>query len=168
MESTAALSRNRRLAGLAGWLLLCFAVSAIGALASIQAQAFYGQLVQPDWAPPGYVFGPVWTILYAMMAIAAWLVWCKGGFRENRLALSLFLAQLAVNALWSWLFFAWFLGALAFAEIMLLWLLIATTLWAFWRRRLLAGMLMLPYLAWVSFAAMLNFSVWQLNPGLLG
>jgi benzodiazapine receptor len=168
MESTAALSRNRRLAGLAGWLLLCFAVSAIGALASIQAQAFYGQLVQPDWAPPGYVFGPVWTILYAMMAIAAWLVWCKGGFRENRLALSLFLAQLAVNALWSWLFFAWFLGALAFADIMLLWLLIATTLWAFWRRHLLAGMLMLPYLFWVSFAAMLNFSVWQLNPGLLG
>jgi len=168
MESTAALSRNRRLAGLAGWLLLCFAVSAIGALASIQAQAFYGQLVQPDWAPPGYVFGPVWTILYAMMAIAAWLVWCKGGFRENRLALSLFLAQLAVNALWSWLFFAWFLGALAFADIMLLWLLIATTLWAFWRRHLLAGMLMLPYLFWVSFAAMLNFSVWQLNPELLG
>ncbi|MDA0687476.1 MAG: tryptophan-rich sensory protein [Proteobacteria bacterium] len=168
MESTAALSRNRRLAGLSGWLLLCFAVSAIGALASIQAQAFYGHLVQPDWAPPGYVFGPVWTILYAMMAIAAWLVWCKGGFRENRLALSLFLAQLAVNALWSWLFFAWFLGALAFADIMLLWLLIATTLWAFWRRHLLAGMLMLPYLFWVSFAAMLNFSVWQLNPGLLG
>lgn len=168
MESTAALSRNRRLAGLAGWLLLCFAVSAIGALASIQAQAFYGQLIQPRWAPPGYVFGPVWTILYAMMAVAAWLVWCDGGFRQNRLALSLFLAQLALNALWSWLFFAWFLGALAFAEIMLLWLLIATTLWAFWRRRLLAGMLMLPYLAWVSFAAMLNFSVWQLNPGLLG
>ena len=168
MEPTAALSRNRRLAGLAGWLLLCFAVSASGALASIQAQTFYGQLIQPDWAPPGYVFGPVWTILYAMMAIAAWLVWCKGGFRENRLALSLFLAQLAVNALWSWLFFAWFLGALAFADIMLLWLLIATTLWAFWRRHLLAGMLMLPYLFWVSFAAMLNFSVWQLNPGLLG
>jgi tryptophan-rich sensory protein len=103
-----------------------------------------------------------------MMAIAAWLVWCKGGFKENRLALSLFLAQLAVNALWSWLFFAWFLGALAFADIMLLWLLIATTLWAFWRRRFLAGILMLPYLFWVSFAAMLNFSVWQLNPGLLG
>ena len=168
MESTAALSSNRRLAGLAGWLLLCFAVSAIGALASIQAQTFYAQLVQPDWAPPGYVFGPVWTILYAMMAIAAWLVWCKGGFKENRLALSLFLAQLAVNALWCWLFFAWFLGALAFADILLLWLLIATTLWAFWRRRLLAGMLMLPYLFWVSFAAMLNLSVWQLNPRLLG
>ena len=168
MESTAALSRNRRLEGLASWLLLCFAVSAIGALASIQAQTFYAQLVQPDWALPGYVFGPVWTILYAMMAIAAWLVWCKGGFKENRLALSLFLAQLAVNALWSWLFFAWFLGALAFADILLLWLLIATTLWAFWRRRLLAGMLMLPYLFWVSFAAMLNLSVWQLNPGLLG
>lgn len=156
-----------RLAGLLAWMLLCFTVSAIGAVASIQAQSFYEQLAQPQWAPPGYVFGPVWTVLYAMMGVAAWLVWCRGGFYRNRLELTLFVVQLAVNALWSWLFFAWFLGAAAFANIILLWLLIVATLLVFWRKRHLAGALLLPYLLWVSFAAALNYSVWQLNPGLL-
>ena len=110
----------------------------------------------------------MWTLLYAMMAVAAWLVWRTGGFRVHRTALALFLVQLAVNALWSWLFFAWHLGALAFADIVLLWVLIAATIVAFWRVRPLAGALLIPYLLWVSFAGALNWAVWQMNPAILG
>jgi len=162
------LSKTKQAIGLFGWLAVSFIASGIGAMASIRSDTFYGQLVQPAWAPPASVFGPVWTILYAMMGIAAWLVWRTGGFRANRAALSLFLAQLAVNALWTWLFFAWHQGALAFANIVLLWLLVIATLVCFWRVRPLAGALLIPYLLWVSFAAALNFSIWQLNPQILG
>ena len=161
-------SKLRLSLGLIGWFIVSFAASAVGAVASIQAKSFYGQLVQPEWAPPSYVFGPVWTVLYALMAIAAWLVWRSGGFRSNRIALSLFLVQLGLNALWSWLFFAWQRGALAFLDIVLLWALIVVTLVAFWRVRPLAGALLIPYLLWVSFASALNYSLWQLNPQVLG
>lgn len=162
------MSGSRQIIGLLGWLLLSFAAAAIGSIASIQAAAFYRQLAQPSWAPPSSVFGPVWSLLYALMGIAAWLVWREGGWRRQRGALGLFVLQLAVNALWSWLFFGWRQGAWAFADIVLLWLLIAATVVASWRARALAGALLLPYLAWVSFAAALNFAVWQLNPGWLG
>lgn len=162
------MTTKQQLLGLIGWLLVSFAVSAIGAIASIEARSFYAELLQPAWAPPGWLFGPVWTLLFALMAIAAWLVWRSGGFRANRIALTLFLVQLAFNALWSWLFFAWHRGGLAFADILLLWVLILATLVAFWRVRPLAGALLVPYLLWVSFAAVLNYSIWQLNPQLLG
>ena len=102
------------------------------------------------------------------MGVAAWLVWRTGGFRAHKSALGLFLLQLAVNALWSWLFFSWHRGALALADIVLLWVLIVATIGAFWRVRPLAGILLVPYLLWVSFAAALNLSVWQLNPAALG
>lgn len=164
----ASQSRQQQTLGLIGWLVTSFAASAVGALASIQAKSFYGQLAQPTWAPPPSLFGPVWSLLYAMMAIAAWLVWRCGGFRANRIALSLFLVQLVLNALWSWLFFAWHLGASAFADIVILWVLIVATLVSFWRVRPLAGALLIPYLLWVSFASALNYSVWQLNPQVLG
>lgn len=160
-------SYRRDVPGLVAWLAVSFAASAVGAIASIEARTFYGQLVQPAWAPPPWLFGPVWTVLYALMAIAAWLVWRAGGFRANRIALALFLMQLGLNALWSWIFFSWHRGALAFAEILVLWALIAATLAAFWRVRPLAGSLLIPYLVWVSFAAALNFALWQLNPELL-
>lgn len=162
------MSKQKQFLGLIGWFILSFAASAVGAVASIQAKSFYGQLAQPGWAPPPSVFGPVWTILYALMAIAAWLVWRSGGFRSHRFALSLFLVQLALNALWSWIFFTWQNGMLAFADIVLLWLLIVATLISFWRVRPLAGALLVPYLLWVSFAAALNFTLWQLNPQILG
>ena len=162
-----ALSKQKQALGLVGWLLLSFVVAAIGALASVQAKSFYGQLMQPTWAPPAWLFGPVWSLLYAMMAVAAWLVWREGGWHQNRAALTLFVLQLGFNALWSWLFFAWHMGAWAFADIALLWLLIATTIACFWRVRPLAGALLIPYLLWVSFAALLNYSVWQLNPQIL-
>jgi tryptophan-rich sensory protein len=150
------------------WLVVSYGASAVGAVASIQAKSFYGQLLQPAWSPPPWLFGPVWTVLYALMAIAAWLVWRSGGFRTHPIALALFLGQLILNALWSWLFFAWQLGAGAFADIVLLWMLIVATLVGFWRVRPLAGVLLLPYLLWVSFALALNYVLWQLNPQVLG
>ncbi len=161
-------SKQKQILGLIGWLVMSFVASAVGAVASIQAKSFYSQLAQPTWAPPSSLFGPVWTVLYALMAIAAWLVWRSGGFHANRIALSFFLGQLALNALWSWLFFAWHLGALSFADIVLLWVLIVATLVSFWRVRPLAGALLIPYLLWVGFASVLNYSVWQLNPQVLG
>ena len=161
-------SKQKQFFGLIGWLLVSFAASAIGAVASIKAQSFYGELTQPSWAPPGSVFGPVWTTLYTLMGIAAWLVWREGGFQKNKTALTLFLVQLVVNALWSWFFFAWHLGAYALIDLIVLWLLIVATLLAFWRVKALAGALLVPYLLWVSFAGFLNYAVWQLNPQILG
>jgi tryptophan-rich sensory protein len=158
---------SRQILGLAGWLAVAFAAAAVGAVASAQARTFYAQLMRPEWAPAGWVFGPVWTLLYAMMAVAAWMVWRERGFAGAGTALGLFLAQLVLNALWSWLFFAWRLGGWAFAEILVLWVAIAATTAAFWMVRPPAGALLLPYLAWVSFAAVLNWSIWQMNPGLL-
>jgi benzodiazapine receptor len=154
--------------GLAGWLAACFVAGAVGGLASVNAAGFYGQLVQPAWAPPAWLFGPVWSVLFVMMAVAAWLVWRRHGFGGAARALQIFLAQLVANALWTWMFFAWRLGALALAEIAVLWLLIAATIAAFWPLHRLAALLLLPYLAWVSFAAALNLALWRLNPALLG
>lgn len=154
--------------GLAAWLAVAFGAAAVGGLGSIRAGTFYASLAQPAWAPPASVFGPVWTVLYALMGVAAWLVWRVGGFGAARTALTLFLLQLAVNASWSWLFFAWQQGGLAFADIVLLLVLLAATVVAFWRIRPLAGALLLPYLLWVGFAAALNWSIWQLNPQALG
>ena len=154
--------------GLFGWLAISFAAAAVGAFASADAGTFYRTLDRAAWAPPGWLFAPVWTVLYVLMGIAAWLVWQARGFREASGALSLFLVQLAANALWTWLFFVWHLGALAFAEILVLWVLILCTVVAFWRVRAAAAALLLPYLAWVTFASVLTYSVWQRNPALLG
>src|SRR5690606_7889145 len=156
------------LKGFAFWLLLTFVAAAIGSVASMQAGSFYQQLVRPGWAPPGDVFGPVWTVLYALMAIAAWLVWrTAGSFAAARTAMTLYVVQLVLNALWSWLFFGWHMGGVALVGLLLLWLLIGATVMAFWRIRPLAGALMLPYWAWVTFAGFLNYAPWQLNPHLL-
>jgi len=156
------------LLGFVGWFALTFITATVGAIASVGAKVFYAQLIRPEWAPPGWVFGPVWTALYAMMAVAAWLVWKRWGFRGAGLALGLFCVQLAVNALWSWLFFAWQLGAMAFVDVLILWGLIVATVLAFWREHRPAAILLLPYLAWVSFASVLTYVVWQGNPQLLG
>lgn len=159
---------RRDILGLAGWLVVTFIAAAIGAKASVEAATLYEQLVQPAWSPAPWVFGPVWTALYTMMAIAAWLTWRTSKDAGVRPALVLYLVQLAMNALWSWLFFAWRLGAFAFAEVVVLWVLILVTTFAFWRVRPLAGVLMIPYVLWVGFAAILNFALWQLNPEILG
>jgi translocator protein len=160
-------ARNQ-IVGLAAWLAATFLAAVVGAAASIDAGEFYRQLARPEWAPPAAVFGPAWSVLYALMGIAAWLVWRTRGFANARTALVLYLVQLGFNALWTWLFFAWRLGALAVAEIVVLWGLIVATIVAFWRVRPLAGALLLPYLLWVSFAAALSFSIWQMNPEVMG
>lgn len=162
------MSLSRQAIGLFGWLVLAFAAAAIGALASVQAGAFYLDLVRPAWAPPSWLFGPVWSVLYLFMGVAAWLVWRTQGRTARRTALFVFVIQLVANALWTWLFFVWHQGALAFAEILLLWALILVTIVMFARISKLAAALLLPYLAWVSFASALNFSLWRLNPGVLG
>ena len=167
-QSPSLVSAGHQIAGLAFWLVLSFLTAYIGAVASFNAPTFYGQLTQPEWAPPAWLFGPVWTTLFIMMAVAAWLVWRRGGFGAQRGPLLLFLAQLVFNGLWSWLFFAWQLGGPALADIVILWLLITATIAAFWRTSPLAGVLLLPYLAWVGFAGVLNYTLWQLNPQLLG
>lgn len=167
MTAAARRSVGRQVLGLAGWLLACFVTAASGAAASAAAPEFYRELTRPSWAPPAWLFGPVWTVLFIMMAVAAWLVWRERGFAGARTPLGLFIVQLVANALWSWLFFAWRLGALALGEIVLMWLLIAATIAAFWRVRPIASALLVPYLAWVTFAAALTFSLWRLNPALL-
>lgn len=154
--------------GLLGWLAATFAAGTVGAIASARAASFYAQLSQPAWAPPAWLFGPVWSILYVLMAVAAWLVWREHGFRGAATALWLFAIQLLANALWTWLFFTLHLGALSLAEIVLLWLLIVATIMAFWPLQRLAALLLVPYLAWVGFASALTFSLWQLNPAVLG
>lgn len=158
---------KRQILGLMGWLGVCFAAAAVGGFASANAAGFYQQLARPEWAPPPWLFAPAWTVLYLLMGVAAWLVWREHGFRRARGTLALFVVQLAVNALWTWLFFVWRLGALAFGEILVLWILILCTIAAFWRVRPLAGALLIPYLAWVTFASALTYAIWRRNPGLL-
>lgn len=153
--------------GLLGWALLTFTAAAVGAIASANASEFYAELARPSWAPPAWLFGPVWTALYALMALSAWLVWRERGFAGARTALVLFVAQLAANALWSWLFFAWHRGALAFAEVLVLCCLIVATIVSFQRISTVAAVLLYPYLAWSAFASVLTFAIWKLNPELL-
>lgn len=161
-------STRRQIVGLVVWIAVTFIAAAIGARASISAGEFYLRLERPVWAPPPSVFGPVWSVLYLLMGVAAWLVWRVRGFRKASTTLSLFLGQLAINALWTWLFFGWRLGALSFAAILLLWVLIVATLLRFRRVSAWAGALLIPYLLWVSFASALTYAVWQRNPQVLG
>lgn len=151
------------IAGLIGWLVASLAAGAVGALATRRARELYAGLVKPAWAPPGWLFGPVWTGLYLLMAVAAWLVWRRAGWGGAPGGLSLFIAQLVCNALWSWCFFAWRRGALAFANVVLLLALIVATIVAFARVDLLAAVLLAPYLAWVSFASALTLAIWRAN-----
>jgi tryptophan-rich sensory protein len=154
--------------GLVGWVSVCFLAAAIGARASIRADVFYQQLRLPEWAPPAWLFGPVWTLLYLLMGVAAWLVWREHEFRNAAAALGLFFVQLAANALWSWIFCAWREGGWALADICLLLALIICTIFAFWRLNAMAATLLLPYLGWTAFATALNYSIWRLNPQSLG
>lgn len=143
------------------WVGLCFLTAWIGSRFS--PGEWYAQLQKPSLTPPGYLFGPVWSILYLCMGIAAWLVWRRAAFSGARVALTLFVVQLVLNGMWSWIFFGMQRTGMAFAEILILWGMILATTLAFWRVSTTAGMLFLPYLAWVSFAAFLNYSIWQLN-----
>lgn len=147
-------------------LLLFFLASVVTASfgALFTPGEWYQSLIKPDWTPPGWLFGPVWSLLYAMIAVSGWLVWRAAGWSGARLALTVFLGHLLLNALWSWLFFGLQRPDLALIDIVLL---EATILWLvvlFWPVSWLAGALLLPYLAWVAFATALNGAIWQLNP----
>jgi translocator protein len=152
----------RSAVALAGWVAVTFAAAAMAGL--FLPGDWYARLQKPAWNPPNWIFGPVWTALYTIMAVTAWLVWKRGGFAGQRGALLFFLLQLFFNALWSPLFFGLRNPALAFVDIVLLWLALLATVVAFWKVRPLAGALLVPYLAWVTFASALNFAIWRLNP----
>lgn len=156
-----AQGRKGRWLALAGWLALCFGAAAFGGL--FGPGEWYAKIRKPSWNPPNWIFGPVWTTLYIMMAVAAWRVWRLDGSGGRRKALALFLAQLALNAAWTPLFFGLRQPGLAFAEIVLLWFAIGATTAVFIKLDRVAGWLMVPYLAWVSFATVLNAALWRLN-----
>lgn len=147
---------------LLGFILLCFATAVPAAW--WPPGAWYAALNKPAWNPPTWLFGPVWSTLYVLMAVAAWRVWRHGGFAAQRRPLGLFLVQLVLNAAWSPLFFGLKQPGVAFAEILGLWLAIAATIAVFRGVDRIAAALLVPYIAWVSFAAFLNGTLWQLNP----
>ena len=149
--------------GLLGWLVVCFAAAAVGS--RFLPGAWYATLTKPAWNPPAAVFAPVWTVLYASMGVAAWLVWRRAGFAGAGAALAAFGAQLVLNALWSYLFFGRHRPDLAFVDVIVLWVAILAVVLLFWRADGVAGALMLPYLAWVGFASCLNLALWRLNEG---
>ena len=154
-------SAGRSLAALAGWLLLTFSASATAVFVS--TDGWYAGLAKPTWNPPDWIFGPAWTVLYALMAVAAWRVWLHGGWAMQKTALSLFVVQWALNALWTPLFFGLHQPGWALAEILVLMIAILATLRAFWQVDRPAGLLLLPYAAWVAFASVLNGAIWRLN-----
>jgi tryptophan-rich sensory protein len=146
---------------------VCEGVGIVSAFFTTRAiPTWYATLVKPSFNPPNWVFGPVWTTLYALMGVALFLVWRAGLSSPGaRAALALFAVQLALNFAWSWLFFGIHQPGWAFAEIVALWVAIAATIVTFFGISRAAGWLMSPYLAWVSFAAALNFAYWRLNRG---
>ncbi|PWB72945.1 TspO protein [candidate division GN15 bacterium] len=145
------------------WIVISFVPAFVGS--QFMPGEWYTQLRKPSWTPPGYLFGPVWSLLYLSMGVAAWLVWKRGGYSGAPVALTLFLIQLVFNGLWSWLFFGLQRPGLAFVDIAILWILVLATTLAFWRQGAAAGTLMIPYITWLSFASALNFSIWRMNAG---
>ncbi len=145
-------------------VVICFAAAGVGGWLTANSVAdWYQKIARPTWTPPDWLFGPVWSALYFMMAIAAWLVWRQGPLHRVRWPLALFATQLALNVAWSAIFFGLHSPGWAFAEIVVLWTSIAATIVAFWGRSAAAALLMLPYWAWTSFAAVLNFAIWRMN-----
>ena len=154
---------TKSILGLLGWLGVTFAAAWAGS--RFMPGAWYAALSKPAWNPPNAIFAPVWSVLYGLMAVAAWLVWRRAGFSGAGAALGLFAVQLILNALWSYLFFGRHQPGLAFGDIVVLWVAILSVVLLFWRVDRVAGALLLPYLAWVGFAAYLNFTLWRLNAG---
>lgn len=148
---------------LLAFVALCFGAAFFGA--QFEPGEWYAALEKPAWNPPAWIFAPVWTVLYLAMAVAAWLVWRTRGWAGAALPLTIFFVQLALNAAWSWIFFGLHRPGWAFVEIVALEAAILATVVVFWRVRPLAGVLLLPYAAWVAFAGVLNFTLWRMNAG---
>ena len=160
-EPTSISTGPERFASLAVFLFLCFAVAGTGAF--FPPGEWYASLIRPSFAPPNWLFGPVWTILYLMIAISGWLCWTSPNLISKRLSLFAFAVQLLLNAAWSGIFFGLNQPGWAFVEIVVLWLAILATIVLFKRHSTVAAALLLPYFAWVSFAAVLNYGFWSLN-----
>ena len=154
-------TKAMQVSALVGWLLLTFSATATSAF--VKTGGWYAELAKPAWNPPSWVFGPVWTALYIMMAVAAWLVWREGGWKAQRGPLTLYLVQWALNVLWTPLFFGLQRPGLAFAEILVLAVALCATLIAFWKVRSSSALLLVPYALWTTFATVLNFTIWRLN-----
>jgi len=158
------LPGRRETLGFIAFLAPCFAVSALGAAATASSvHTWYRALAKPSFNPPDWVFAPVWTLLFFMMAVAAWRVWRRDGLRRARLAIALFGIQLALNLAWSLLFFGLRSVGAALVEIIVLLFAVAATAALFWRHDRIAGALLIPYAAWVAFATVLNAAIWHLN-----
>jgi benzodiazapine receptor len=150
---------------LAGWLALCFGVGGISSIFPTHAiPTWYAGLIKPPLTPPNHIFGPVWTVLYALMAISAWMVWKTRPSPCRRRGLRLFCVQLALNFLWTWIFFGWHQIGTALADIVVLWIAILLTILTFKKMSVTAAWLLVPYLAWVTFATYLNIAFWRVNP----
>lgn len=154
-------SQTTEVIGLLVWFVVCFTAAFL--TSSSGPDTWYRELNQPIITPPDWIFAPVWTVLYAMMSVAAWLVWKSGGLEKTKWALQVFLVQLALNAAWSWLFFGRHRIDLALIDIVALGTTIALTVYLFSKHSRVAASLMLPYLAWVSFATILNAAFWWQN-----
>jgi len=154
-------SRTTHILKLLVTLALTFAVA--GAASQFMPGDWYQNLTKPSWTPPNWVFGPVWTVLYAAMAVAAWLVWRHRSLRQVARPMALFAVQLLLNGLWSYIFFGRQMIGMAFIDIIALWLLIILTMIVFWRHHTIAGVLFVPYVLWVTYAATLNFQFMRLN-----
>lgn len=152
---------TKALPGLVLWLGAALAAGLLGS--QFMPGEWYASLTKPGWTPPNAIFAPVWTVLYVLMGVAAWLVWRKAGFSGATMPLILFILQLVLNSLWSYLFFGVQQPMLAFFEIVALWVAILATTLAFWKVTPAAGMLLVPYLCWVAFASALNLQLWRLN-----
>jgi tryptophan-rich sensory protein len=158
------ISFRKNLVTLAAWILLAEGAGLLGSFFTAPAiGGWYAALAKPELAPPNWIFGPVWTTLFLLMGIAAYLVWKKPAKKGRTLALRLFFAQLSLNVAWSALFFGLHDPGAALADIAFLWVSIAATMWSFSKVSGPAALLLAPYLAWVSFATYLNYSIWVLN-----
>ncbi len=157
-------SRVRDYGALAVFVAICLAIAALGGLATATSvETWYPSLVKPVFNPPNRLFGPVWTVLYLMVAIAGWRVWRCGGSPVQRRAMLAYAIQLLLNLIWSILFFGLRLIGVAFVEIIALLTAIVVTTLLFWRVDRFAGLLFVPYAAWVAFATVLNGAIWRLN-----
>jgi len=158
-------ARSKDILTLIVLVLICQAAGGIGGLfTATSVGTWYAGLRKPPYNPPGWIFGPVWTVLYALMGVAAWLVVRRGWDSVAvKAALAAFVAQLVLNMLWSAVFFGMRSPGIAFIELLGLWVAILVTIRLFWRVSPTAGALLVPYVLWVSFAAVLNYSIWRLN-----
>jgi len=156
--------RPRPTLALVGWLLLCFAVATLSSILSAKSiYTWYAGLIKPPLNPPNQVFGPVWTALYALMAVAAWIIWKTRPSPCRRRGLLLFCVQLGLNFLWTWIFFSRHQIFTAFIDIVALWVAIFLTILTFRKMSTAAAWMLVPYLAWVTFAGYLNLAFWRLN-----